>query len=105
MGDGRVPAQRLRRLLLAREDVLGVRFVIRGRTDNSPWHVTEPLLREHCPELFNRRDELASMLRRELDVIRDQIIELKERDKALARSLGDRIKALRKRVDRELDRR
>ncbi len=100
MGDGRIPSQRLRRMLLEREIGLGLRFMLRGRSRNSPWRVTEPLLREHCPELFDRRDELAQMLRRELDVMRDQIIELRERDKAIAQQLGARIKALRIRVDR-----
>lgn len=100
MGDGRVPASKLRRMLIARERDLDVLFIVRGPTANSPWRITEPLLREHCPELFDRRDELAQMLRRELDKIRDEVRELRERDRAIAQSFGSKLRALRERVDR-----
>jgi hypothetical protein len=100
MGNGRQPAQRLRRQLRARELSLGYEFVLRGPTARSPWLVTLPLLRENCPELFSPRDELAKMLRAEIDRIDDALAELRARDQVIARDVAGRVKALRQRVDR-----
>ncbi len=100
MGAGRQPAQRLRRQLRARELALGYEFVLRGPTARSPWLVTMPLLRDNCPELFSPRDELAKLLRAEIERIDDELAELRARDQVIARDIGGRVKALRQRVDR-----
>jgi hypothetical protein len=85
---GRVERQRLGRRLRSREAALGVTFLQRlGPGRNSPLVVTLPLLRMHCPELFDRRSEAEELMREEMARLREQIRELRARDMALAARL------------------
>lgn len=52
--------QRLRRFLVAKETRSGNKIAVRRK---SKLYVTESLLRHHCPELFDTREEMAAHLR------------------------------------------
>src|SRR5690606_31293231 len=83
----------LRRYLQGRERCTSANFLVRrGDAQNSPLLVTLASLRQHCPELFDRREEALEILRETVDELRDQNLELRERQKAL----GAAIRALKR---------
>lgn len=56
-------ARKLSNRLRSRQEELGKKFVRRsGAGRNAAILVTIPMLREHLPELFSRRDDLAGMI-------------------------------------------
>jgi hypothetical protein len=85
---GRVERQQLGRHLRSREAALGVTFLRRlGPGRNSPLVVTLPLLREHCPELFDRRSEAEELAREHIAELRETVLDLKAGQRTLAAKL------------------
>jgi|GEM_PF-4137031 len=87
--------QRLRRYLESRQRSTGKKILHRlSDSPNSTVVFTLATLREYCPELFDRREEALETIREEFAVLRQQILELKQRDNTIAASVRD----LKKRV-------
>jgi hypothetical protein len=88
---GRWRIKRVRRLLASKERQLGVKLLLPcGRRDTGKgvrYRVTLKMLRQHCPEFFCRRDEVANQVRAHVEKINERIEELFERDKVLADEL------------------
>jgi hypothetical protein len=84
------PAQVLQRLLEAREREVGHPIMLRisGTGRGVRYRVALATLRDHCPELFSNRDEMAEMLREKLEDIDDRITDLYQRDTAIAREVA-----------------
>lgn len=90
MRTDRVAMQRLRRKLKARQKRLGRTFLFRfSDGENAPIFVTEPEMRQHCPELFDKRAEAIEMLREHVGHLDEAIAELKLRDRALAAKIRE----------------
>jgi hypothetical protein len=80
----RVHRQKLLRYLQARERSTGAKFLQRtGDARNSHTVVTLASLRQHCPELFDRKDEAAEMMRREMSKLLEDMRDLKAGQRAL----------------------
>jgi hypothetical protein len=91
--------QRLRRHLEARQRSTGENILHRlSDSPNSPVVFTLASLREHCPELFDRREEALEIIREEVHAMQQQILELKQRDGALAGKLRELQSDLRSRT-------
>lgn len=85
---GRAGEQKLRRLLHARERVLGHPIMIRRGGKVPRTLVTMPLLEEHCPELFSRRIQLTEELREEVGRLEAQIALVRRQNLRLAEELS-----------------
>ena len=82
--------QRLRRYLKARQRSTGASILHRlSDSPNSPMVFTLATLREHCPELFDRREEALEIIRKEVEDLRRDILELRQRDRVLAAAIRD----------------
>jgi hypothetical protein len=81
---------KLQRLVEAKEAALGRPILLRygGKGRGTRYRVTLSALREACPELFTRRDELAEEMQESFERFQDQIAELYERQTIVARELG-----------------
>lgn len=80
--------QKLRRHLKGRQRCTGANFLVRqSDAPNSPLLVTLASLRQHCPELFDRREEALEILRETIEELRQDALEGKARDKALAAAI------------------
>lgn len=90
--------KRLTRLLLARERSTESGFLVRASdSPNAAILVTIASLRQHMPELFDRREEAVDFLKEAISELRQAEIESRQRDKALAariRGHADRLSAL-----------
>lgn len=76
---------RFRRYILAAEAKSGEQCIIRRGTAKMPrYFVTIHILRQICPELFPKRDEIAILLREQMDKLHEQISELHTRDAIIA---------------------
>lgn len=88
----RTGVQALRRDLQRREEVLGVQILWPlSASPNSPLVTTLPTVRHHCPEMFDNRAEIVELVREyvqkiheDLKGLKNDVIELKTRDSALA---------------------
>jgi hypothetical protein len=91
-GHARYIARRLKRVLLAKERRTKKPIMLRveGPNGHVRYRVTLPLLRKRCPELFDRRDEIADLLGATFATLKSQISDLYRRDAALK----DAIKSL-----------
>lgn len=78
---------KLIRDIQAREGYLGVTILQKGPLPNSAFTTTIPLLRQHMPELFDRKDEGIEFLRTEIKKYEEAFSELRSRDNALAASI------------------
>lgn len=86
----RTHRQRLRRYLKARHRSTGAKILQRlSDSPNSPMVFTLASLRQHCPELFDRREEALEIIREEVEELRRDILELRQRDRALASAIRD----------------
>lgn len=103
--DDKLGIQSLRRDIQARERLTGAKILTQlSQAPNAPLVTTLPTLRNHFPEWFDTRSEMAELLREYVEKINEDIAELKSRDNALAsrirantrdlRSLHERFKAL-----------
>ncbi len=80
--------RRLRRYLLTRERLTNETIMLRvGTGARQRYLVTIPLLRQHCPELFDARLESEARLREQFEEIEEKLGELARRDEALAKAL------------------
>lgn len=72
-------SRRLQRILLAKEKRIRKKIMLRsgGAGNGARYLVTIWLLRKHCPELFDRRDELAVMIRSNMEKIENEIDDLR----------------------------
>lgn len=90
--------KRLQRRLVARERSTGANFLHRtSDAPNAPIMATLADLRRYMPELFDRREEAIEFLKESIEELRQDALEGKARDKALAarcRSLSERLKAV-----------
>lgn len=88
-GKPRYAARRLKRSLLAKERKQKKQIMLRlnGPNGRTQFRVTLALLRKRCPELFDKRDEIAESLNAAIERLNDQIVELYKRDKALAEAI------------------
>lgn len=87
-GEARTAERRLRRFIRRRERVTGETILVRVGTDRKERHlVMLPLLRQHCPELFDTRAEAEELLREQFESIEDKLHRLERQDEALAQEL------------------
>ena len=98
MPPGRTSTQKLRRRLKAKQRRTKTIF-LQHVTDapNAPLCVTLASLRQHCPELFDRREEALETIREVVGGIQESVLELKRRDSAIAarvREHGQRLDRL-----------
>lgn len=101
MGVKRSSARKLGRLLRRKERRSRTEILIRlGDAPNAPVVTTVPLLRQHCPELFDTREEALEIVREYVDDLRDAVAELKLRDKALAARIRENTNAIRELTER-----
>lgn len=85
MRTDKVAMQRLRRRLVKKQRHTGKAFLIRtGEAPNDPIYTTIPLMREHCPEFFDKRSEAEAFLKKSIAHLEEAIREGKLRDSALA---------------------
>jgi hypothetical protein len=87
--------KRLRRRLAAKQRHTPRQFLLR-LTDapNAPLLTTEALMRQWCPEFFDRRSEARAMLDEWTEEFRESLAELK----AIQRGLGARYRQLQQRI-------
>ncbi len=83
-GVGRTPEQRMRRYLARRERMLNVSLHVRVGT---ALRIVLPLVKEHCPELFDARREMEALLRERLEQIEDRVAQLGQNDDRIASTL------------------
>lgn len=88
----------LRRQLQKKQSRIREKFLFQfAEGKGAPVYVTEPLMRKHCPEFYDRASETAELVRKNFRELHDQIRELKLRDGALGRrikELSDQLAAL-----------
>lgn len=85
MRTDKVAMQRLRRRLVKKQRHIERPFLIRtGEAPNDPIYTTIPLMREHCPEFFDKRSEAEAFLKKSIAHLEEAIREGKMRDSALA---------------------
>ncbi|MBX3131623.1 MAG: hypothetical protein KF718_33205 [Polyangiaceae bacterium] len=84
-------------LLRRKERRTQTEIVIRlSDAPNAACVTTIPLLRQHCPELFDTREEALEIVREYVDDLRDAVAELKLRDRALASRIKVNTEAIRR---------
>lgn len=71
------------RYLRAREGRDGPFLIRRGTDAKVQFFVTLPVLRQHCPELFDKRDEGVTLLTSAVGLLKDEIAALRRRVRAL----------------------
>jgi hypothetical protein len=87
----RTAERRLRRYLLNRERITNETILLRVGTERlQRYLVTLPVLRQHCPELFDTRVEAEEQLREQFEDIEEKLHQLERRDEALAKALLSR---------------
>ena len=84
--DSRAAAQRLKRLVVRRQQETGNAIMVQSCA-HATYVITEQSMRDHLPEFFSKRSELARLLKKELEEVNDKLAELKLRDNALAASI------------------
>jgi hypothetical protein len=84
--DSRAAAQRLKRLIVRRQRQTGDAIMVQSCA-HATYVITEQSMRDHLPEFFSKRSELARLLKKELEEVNDKLAELKLRDNALAASI------------------
>jgi hypothetical protein len=90
MRSDRVAMQRLRRRLTKKQRRVREVFLIRvSDAENGPILVTEPMMRLHCPEFFDKRAEVIEYLKEYVQRLDESIAELKLRDRSLASRLRE----------------
>ena len=87
--DTRASGQKMLRVVKRRERQTGVNILVKDGGATSPFLITEARLRDHFPELFSKRNEVARLLKQQLEDVNDKLAELKLRDNALAASIRD----------------
>lgn len=97
-GTSKTSLQHLRRRLTAKQELLGQSFLVKlGPAEHSPWVTTLPLLRQHCPELFDKPAEALDMLAEAAASLRQEIALLRRQNqdlRARIRQLEHDLKAL-----------
>lgn len=87
--------RRLRRRLKAKERRTKSNILHRlHEGPNAPWFVTLASLREHCPELFDRREEALETIREYVGNLQNDVAELRLRDRALAARIRENAKRI-----------
>ena len=85
MGAGRTSARKLGRLLRKKERRTSAEILFRlGDSPNSPVVTTIPVLRQHCPELFDTREEALEIVREYVEKLKESVAELRQVDRSLA---------------------
>lgn len=85
MRTDKVAMQRLRRRLVKKQRHTLEAFLLRlSGAPNDPVYTTIPLMRQHCPEFFDKRSEAEAFLKKSLANIEEAIREAKLRDSAIA---------------------
>jgi hypothetical protein len=91
MGDSDAARRRLLRRLLAREEDLGHRILVRSGIH---YRVTKAVLTDHCQEHFSARERTEELLRNKLEDLRRRIDEVGRIGRLESRELGREIAGL-----------